>query len=67
MSNTTEPSKAFEEPVLSDELILEFEQQIKDEEAQKVHRLVQEPLLCSSVFTFLDSSCMPRRAHESTS
>ncbi|KAI9356087.1 peptidase C65 Otubain-domain-containing protein [Pilaira anomala] len=29
-----------EEPVLSDELILEFEQQIKDEEAQKV------PLVC---------------------
>lgn len=52
MSNTTEPSKASVEPVLSDELILEFEQQIKDEEAQKVHRLVQEPLLCSSVFTF---------------
>lgn len=29
-------SKLTEEPVLSDELILEFEQQIKDEEAQKV-------------------------------
>lgn len=28
-----------EEPVLSDELILEFEQQIKDEEAQKVNNL----------------------------
>lgn len=27
-----------EEPVLSDELILEFEQRIKDEEAEKVMR-----------------------------
>lgn len=29
-----------EEPVLSDEQILEFEQQIKDEEAQKVRGLL---------------------------
>jgi ubiquitin thioesterase protein OTUB1 len=32
MSNTN----ANEEPLLTDEQILEFEQQIKDEEAQKV-------------------------------
>lgn len=39
-----------EEPVLSDEQILEFEQQIKDEEAQKVlhsYFLKLEPSLCT--------------------
>lgn len=35
-ANTTTPNNA-EEPMLSDEQILEFEQQIKDEEAQKVN------------------------------
>lgn len=29
------------EPVLSDEQILEFEQQIKDEEAQKVSKIIK--------------------------
>lgn len=55
MSSSTEQVKVSEEPVLSDELILEFEQQIKDEEAQKVH-LISPSIKASFIYLLSSSS-----------
>ncbi|KAI7882106.1 peptidase C65 Otubain-domain-containing protein [Mucor mucedo] len=55
MSASTEPPKASEEPVLSDELILEFEQQIKDEEAQKIPLVCQEEPISRLVEEYKDN------------
>ncbi|OBZ90680.1 Ubiquitin thioesterase otubain-like protein [Choanephora cucurbitarum] len=57
-------SSEREEPLLTDEQILEFEQQIKDEEAQKIPLVCQEEPISKLVDEFKENEPFLRKIHK---